>query len=249
MRKLDRTLAKKPARWNETAKNAVLDHAKFEQRAKDFQALDINDPARRAGFSAYAPDVLPKGGFKSAWGRHKKEIAKISHGQCSYCECTLNAERVGQVEHFKPKALFPLSAYDWDNYLLACGGCNGPKSDNWPKAGEYVRPDHPAYSPENHFQFHAHGDVDWLNAEAEQTIKDFDLKRQLLVKDRKMFLEVVEFHIKLIAMIGKADETRALQVAGELWSRLNDPQRYPYSTALRQYASVALKQALPGFAF
>ena len=247
MRKLDRTLAKTPARWSQTAKKAFPNHAKFEKRAQDFQALDINDPVRRAGFIAYAPDVLPIGGFKSAWGRYKKEIAKISHWQCAYCECTINAERVGQVEHFKPKALFPLSAYDWDNYLLACGGCNGSKSDNWPQAGEYVRPDHPAYAPENHFQFHAHGDVDWLNAEAEHTIKDFDLKRQLLVNDRKMFLDVVEFQIKLIVKIGKTDEAEALQVADELWLRLNDPQRYPYSTALRQYASIALKQALPGF--
>ena len=247
MRKLDRNLAKKPAKWSQTAKKAVPDHAKFEQRATVFQALDINDPLRRAGFFAFAPDVLPKGGFKSSWGRHKKEIAKISHWQCAYCECSINSERVGQVEHFKPQALFPLSAYDWENYLLACGGCNGPKSDNWPFQGEYVRPDHTAYVPEIHFQFHADGDVDWLNPEAERTVLDFELKRQLLVDDRKMFLNMVEFQINTILKLARVDQASALSVAADLWERLNDPRRYPYSTALQQYASVALTQALPGF--
>ncbi len=247
MRKLDRNLAKKPDNWSQTARKAVPDHPKFEQRATEFEALDINDPQRRAGFQTFAPEVLPKRGFKSSWGRHKEEIAKISHGKCSYCECRLNADCVMQVEHFKPKALFPLSAYDWDNYLLACGGCNMPKSDNWPTEGEYVRPDHPAYTPEAHFQFRSDGDVDWLNPEAERTVIDFELRRKRLVDDRRWYLDrFVKNVIDDILELTSENYASALRKASILGESLNDPE-FPYSTAFKQYASAALRKALPGF--
>lgn len=44
--------------------------------------------------------------------------------RCCYCEDSCADE----VEHVKPKSLYPDLAYAWHNYLYACGRCNGQKN-------------------------------------------------------------------------------------------------------------------------
>jgi hypothetical protein len=36
-----------------------------------------------------------------------------------------------EVEHIRPKDLYPGAAFIWENYLYACGPCNGPKNNRW----------------------------------------------------------------------------------------------------------------------
>ncbi len=43
--------------------------------------------------------------------------------RCCYCEDSAADE----VEHVRPKALYPQDVFHWPNYLYACGPCNGPK--------------------------------------------------------------------------------------------------------------------------
>jgi uncharacterized protein (TIGR02646 family) len=45
--------------------------------------------------------------------------------RCGYCEDS----QADEVEHFRPKDLYPESVFDWENYLYACGPCNGPKNN------------------------------------------------------------------------------------------------------------------------
>ena len=251
MRKLDRSVAVKPRSWDRTARSAVPDFAVFIAEATAFEALPLNGTVRRDGFPTYAPHALPKSKgkayFKSVWGKHKEPIARISKWQCAYCECSINAERVGQVEHFKPKAIFPLSAYDWDNYLLACGGCNGPKSDKWPRGAAYVRPDDAAYDPALHFRFKGDGDVDAISANAAETVHDFELKRQLLIDDRKKFIELARAQIKNILETYALSTVIGLRQAREAHLRFSDPAQCPYSTAVTQFVLNELQAAIPGF--
>ena len=44
-----------------------------------------------------------------------------------YCEDSCADE----VEHIKPKDLYPESTFLWDNYVYACGPCNGPKNNHF----------------------------------------------------------------------------------------------------------------------
>lgn len=60
--------------------------------------------------------------------------------RCAYCEDSL----ANEVEHILPKTLFPERTFDWQNYLYACGPCNGPKSNRFgvlrgTKIVEFVR--------------------------------------------------------------------------------------------------------------
>ncbi len=47
--------------------------------------------------------------------------------RCMYCEDSAADE----VEHFRPKNLYPQHVFDWENYLYACRPCNRPKSDRF----------------------------------------------------------------------------------------------------------------------
>jgi uncharacterized protein (TIGR02646 family) len=47
--------------------------------------------------------------------------------RCGYCEDSFADE----VEHIKPKTLYPESVFVWENYLYACGQCNGRKNNKF----------------------------------------------------------------------------------------------------------------------
>ncbi|MCI0486337.1 MAG: hypothetical protein L0229_07025 [Blastocatellia bacterium] len=47
--------------------------------------------------------------------------------RCGYCEDSCADE----VEHIKPKALYPEAVFVWENYLYACGPCNGLKNNKF----------------------------------------------------------------------------------------------------------------------
>jgi len=47
--------------------------------------------------------------------------------RCGYCEDSAADE----VEHIRPKSLYPEECFVWENYLYACGPCNGPKNNKF----------------------------------------------------------------------------------------------------------------------
>jgi hypothetical protein len=47
--------------------------------------------------------------------------------RCCYCEDA----PADEVEHIWPKDLYPERVFLWENYLYACGPCNGPKSNGF----------------------------------------------------------------------------------------------------------------------
>ncbi len=47
--------------------------------------------------------------------------------RCCYCEDSVADE----VEHIHPKDLYPERVFVWENYVYACGPCNGPKNNRF----------------------------------------------------------------------------------------------------------------------
>ena len=47
--------------------------------------------------------------------------------RCVYCE----DNEADEVEHMRPKDLYPEEAFAWSNYVYACGRCNGHKSNHF----------------------------------------------------------------------------------------------------------------------
>lgn len=79
-------------------------------------------------------------GDKDLIGRRRKkynhpevrsELDAMYRNLCCYCESQVGPVRADQIEHRMPVDDFPGRAFDWVNLHLACGGCNGLKSNKW----------------------------------------------------------------------------------------------------------------------
>lgn len=65
----------------------------------------------------------------STFSEVREKLALMCNGprRCMYCEDSVADE----VEHFKPKDLYPEVVFVWQNYFYACGRCNGPKNNRF----------------------------------------------------------------------------------------------------------------------
>ena len=59
----------------------------------------------------------------------KEKLLEMCSGaeRCVYCEDS----KADEVEHIRPKDFFPESCFVWENYVYACGNCNGPKNNKF----------------------------------------------------------------------------------------------------------------------
>ena len=85
-----------------------------------------------AGFSYHDRITLAKVNWQSLNRntnppfRQVRELLAQLNGdieRCTYCEDSLGH----QIEHIYPKSLFPSVVFSWENFLHACGSCNGTK--------------------------------------------------------------------------------------------------------------------------
>ena len=59
--------------------------------------------------------------------RETLERMCASPGRCAWCEDS----EAGEIDHIRPKALYPEQTFAWPNLLRACSGCNRFKSDRF----------------------------------------------------------------------------------------------------------------------
>lgn len=59
----------------------------------------------------------------------RETLDRMAHGarRCGYCEDSYADE----VEHVRPKSLYPECVFRWSNYLYVCGACNKPKNNQF----------------------------------------------------------------------------------------------------------------------
>lgn len=65
-----------------------------------------------------------------------QELKKLSGAgaRCMYC----SGSEAAQLEHYRPKAVFPELALHWENMLWVCGKCNLEKGDKFPMHAEQI---------------------------------------------------------------------------------------------------------------
>jgi 5-methylcytosine-specific restriction endonuclease McrA len=245
MVRLDRKSVKASADWTTRVEKALPDPAEFHRKAKQFEKLAEHGKKRKAGFSAYAPHVLPivdkskgKIGFPAVWGADvalKAAVVRMSKGCCAYCQSAVSSNHPGkrspgQVEHFKPKSRFPTQAYRVENYFLGCAGCNGSKGDKWP-AGGYVQPD--MGDPSRRFVFSEDGGVAAKlgDGQALMTCKDLELNRCWLKTHRR---DAIQTHMNAVGV--------ALDMAKKFGVRLSKQQKGKLLVAPLGVYSVAINQ-------
>ncbi len=75
---------------------------------------------------------------KKAFAEIRKVLGEMASGldRCMYCEDS----RGSDIDHYRPKSVYPSDTFRWDNYLLLCSTCNSKyKKDEFP-VGESGEP-------------------------------------------------------------------------------------------------------------
>lgn len=88
----------------------------LELRTKTISAKAL--PAERVEEAKRLWDLKNNKAFKEI----RETLCIMASGieRCMYCEDSAGTD----IEHFWPKNIYPLQAFRWENYLLACSSCN-----------------------------------------------------------------------------------------------------------------------------
>jgi uncharacterized protein (TIGR02646 family) len=133
------------------------------------------------------------------------ELAERFHHKCAFCEARMEHVQHPHVEHYRPKgrAEFEARMFDWDNWLLSCGRCNGSKWTHFPDCGSAPCLLDPSVDdPSKHLHFYRH-DVEGLGDRGRETVRLLGLDRSPLARERASWLVKVEALLLLAACISQ----------------------------------------------
>ncbi len=146
---------------------------------------------------------------KVVWNKKyiKKQLLKMSHNKCSYCECSIGKSgREVHVDHFKPKKQYPDLVMEWENLLPACAHCNKKKSDHDTGKNPIINPaeDNPKeYLYFKNYRYHSRSlvkedkgmttlDVLDLNNSTEKVIDRYEIGNQIQEGLKDLYDEIDE---------------------------------------------------------
>ncbi len=191
------------------------------------------------------------------WRKVKQFIFALANDMCGYCEGAVLLVSAGEVEHYRPKARvdgekdhkgYYWLAYEFSNYVPACGNCNGArgKANHFPIAGsracamtdnlEQEKPLllHPfEHNPADHLRFVvggpqlAVGTVQGVTPQGKESVDIYRLNRGPLLVERQRVINDLRTNLSRI-FVDKDARTR-------LVAELKDGQRPYASTALATY--------------
>lgn len=157
----------------------------------------------RAEYQANKTDQFEKA-MKSAESKYNHEQVKdalktMFRRKCAFCESTVTHVSYGDIEHFKPKSLYPNLCFDWNNYLLSCSICNGKsnKGNKFPledEGGPFINPT--IENPDDFFRFEYDAVLKKFvvfpkSIRAVTMLKIININREDLVEDRTLYLSKV----------------------------------------------------------
>lgn len=113
-------------RWGQEYLDKLNANSKYQFRWKQYEGVKVN---RR---------LMPI-------------LKEMTQEHCAFCDAfPMGAMLEETIEHFRPKSVFPLLAYQWENLFISCRNCQR-KSDNFDEL--LLKPDELAYSFERYFLF------------------------------------------------------------------------------------------------
>lgn len=118
----------------------------WQQWGMDYELFLKSDKKEGIGFS-WRQNIYPE---------LRLQLGALTQEHCSFCDGYPLMESKETVEHYAPKAAYPLLAYDWENLYYCCDACQS-KSNRLPFE-ESLRPDAIDYAFERYF-YYADGEV------------------------------------------------------------------------------------------
>lgn len=138
----------------------------------------------------------------------RKLLARMASGleRCMYCEDGQGSN----IDHFWPKAEYPLRAFLWENYLLACAICNSNLKRGQFPLDDQNQPlliDPTVDEPADHLVLTSEGKFHWQTPKGEHSCTVFQLDRDVLVKGRKDAWVGLEQHLIRYSELKAAGES------------------------------------------
>lgn len=124
---------------------------------------------------------------------NKKALIDASYGKCMYCESYVLSVSFGEVEHIKPKSIFPNLEFDWNNLGFVCQRCNNSKNNKYNEETQHINPYDE--NPED-FLFVSGTFILHKNTRGEKTVNDISLNREGLLEKRLEAINRLEKSLK-----------------------------------------------------
>lgn len=115
-----------------------------------------------------------------------------------YCESKISHVYYGDIEHIRPKSIYPHLEFKWENLGYICAKCNGEKSNKFDEECCFINP----YEEDPSEFITALGETLWHfkgNEKGEYTIKEIGLNRPDLIVNRRERLTAISNLIDKIA--------------------------------------------------
>jgi len=139
-------------------------------------------------------NALANGNYKHQ--DNKEALRESSYKKCMYCESKISHIDYGDVEHIKPKSIYPQLEFVWENLGYACTRCNRQyKHDNYDITTPFLNPfvDDPSdyIIASGSILFTKHGDE-----RGDITISGLGLNRLDLIEKRQEKINEIDKVIK-----------------------------------------------------
>ncbi len=122
---------------------------------------------------------------------NKEALINASFEKCIYCESKVTHVYFGDIEHLKPKSIYPDLEFEWDNLGFVCAVCNNAKGNKYSEDTPYINPYEE--NPDDFLITVGAFLKNKLGSErGELTTLDIELNRPALVEKRQIRLDAIE---------------------------------------------------------
>ena len=155
-----------------------------------------------------SPDVPAHGNYEA----YRPSLRRDFDFRCAYClrhEFFFGGGEAGEIDHFRPRHLFPELLAAYGNLYWSCRKCNAVKGGVWPSAAQIERGlrflDPCADDSSHHWQTHADGTLTALTLPGRYTIRHIRLDRPTLTQFRAFLLGLQARVSAIETALGEAD--------------------------------------------
>lgn len=165
----------------------------------------------------FQKELNSKTDIKKAWNNFtstnlkKQTLEKLNEmfeGCCCYCEGEYDVVSYGEIEHFKPKSIYPELMFEYDNMNLACQKCNNNKKEKFDD--KLINPTFD--DPEKHLRYETYLLIP-LDERGKITIDMFDINSEERVnRKEKLYTDINERLLLINKWLDKIDNNNNAQI-------------------------------------
>ena len=116
-----------------TISSLVVLNDNWEEWGREYERYLISHKKNEVGFSWR----------KGIYTKLRNELNLLAKEHCTFCDGYPFDMSKETIEHYRPKNIFPLEAYDWNNLFYSCDSCQSYA--NKTPFEETLKPDHRNY--------------------------------------------------------------------------------------------------------